>query len=66
MFEVVSIARGEVKMRRWDLTFDMSGGPKGAKQPLERPLDGRLGVIVFTLALWLEDLFSAIFCAKLE
>ena len=22
------------------LTFDMSGGPKGAKQPLERPLDG--------------------------
>ena len=25
-------------MRR--LTFDMSGGPKGAKRPLERPLDG--------------------------
>ena len=24
----------------WDLTFDMSGGPKGAKRPLERPLDG--------------------------
>jgi len=24
----------------WGLTFDMSGGPKGAKQPLERPLDG--------------------------
>ena len=23
-----------------DLTFDMSGGPKGAKRPLERPLDG--------------------------
>jgi len=22
------------------LTFDMSGGAKGAKQPLERPLDG--------------------------
>src|SRR5450755_3615610 len=22
------------------LTFDMSGGPKGAKRPLERPLDG--------------------------
>ena len=24
----------------WGLTFDMSGGPKGAKRPLERPLDG--------------------------
>ena len=24
------------------LTFDMSGGPKGAKRPLERPLDGRV------------------------
>ena len=24
----------------WRLTFDMSGGPKGAKRPLERPLDG--------------------------
>ena len=24
----------------WDLTFDMSGGPKGAKRPLARPLDG--------------------------
>ena len=23
-------------------TFDMSGGPKGAKRPLERPLDGRV------------------------
>ena len=23
-----------------DLTFDMSGGPKGAQRPLERPLDG--------------------------
>ena len=23
-----------------DLTFDMSGGTKGAKRPLERPLDG--------------------------
>jgi hypothetical protein len=22
------------------LTFDMSGGPKGAKRPLGRPLDG--------------------------
>jgi len=28
------------KVFSWDLTFDMSGGPKGAKQPLERPLDG--------------------------
>ena len=26
--------------RNRDLTFDMSGGPKGAKQPLARPLDG--------------------------
>ena len=26
------------------LTFDMSGGPKGAKRPLERPLDGRVGL----------------------
>ena len=24
----------------WIATFDMSGGPKGAKRPLERPLDG--------------------------
>ena len=24
----------------WDLTFDMSGRPKGAKQALGRPLDG--------------------------
>ena len=24
----------------WGLTFDMSGGPKGAKRPLGRPLDG--------------------------
>ena len=26
-------------MCRWDLTFDMSGGARGAKRPLERPLD---------------------------
>ena len=26
----------------WDLTFDMSGGPKGAKRPLARPLDGEV------------------------
>ena len=26
--------------REWPLTFDMSGGPKGAKRPLGRPLDG--------------------------
>ena len=25
---------------QWGLTFDMSGGPKAAKRPLERPLDG--------------------------
>ena len=24
----------------WDLTFDMSGGARGAKRPLPRPLDG--------------------------
>ena len=24
----------------WGLTFDMSGGPRGAKRPLGRPLDG--------------------------
>ena len=24
----------------WGLTFDMSGGTKGAKRPLGRPLDG--------------------------
>jgi hypothetical protein len=24
----------------WDLTSNMSGGPKGAKRPLRRPLDG--------------------------
>ena len=24
----------------WRLTFDMSGGAKGAKRPLGRPLDG--------------------------
>jgi len=26
----------------WRLTFDMSGGAKGAKRPLGRPLDGRV------------------------
>ena len=30
---------GDAKTLR-GLTFDMSGGPKGAKRPLERPLDG--------------------------
>ena len=31
----------ELAMQRsWGLTFDMSGGPKGAKRPLGRPLDG--------------------------
>src|SRR3982750_3006809 len=29
------------------LTFDMSGGPRGAKRPLERPLDGRVSRHVF-------------------
>ena len=32
--------RGQAKSSRWDLTFDMSGGAKGAKRPLGRPLDG--------------------------
>ena len=27
------------KVFSWALTFDMSGGPKGAKRPLRRPLD---------------------------
>ncbi len=26
-------------LQQWGLTFDMSGGPKGAKRPLGRPLD---------------------------
>ena len=29
----------------WGRTFDMSGGPKGAKRPLARPIDGGVGVI---------------------
>ena len=33
-------ARPVSMLHRWGLTFDMSGGPKGAKRPLERPLDG--------------------------
>jgi hypothetical protein len=28
------------RCHKWGLTFDMSGGPKGAERPLERPLDG--------------------------
>src|SRR5450432_1011907 len=27
-------------LANWGPTFDMSGGPKGAKRPLGRPLDG--------------------------
>ena len=27
-------------LTNWGPTFDMSGGPKGAKRPLGRPLDG--------------------------
>jgi hypothetical protein len=27
---------------QWRLTFDMSGGAKGAKRPLGRPLDGEV------------------------
>src|SRR5207342_1664310 len=33
------------------LTFDMGGGPKGAKRPLERPLDGGLGLLLRSMAL---------------
>ncbi len=29
-------------MHEWALTFDMSGGARGAKRPLARPLDGRV------------------------
>jgi hypothetical protein len=32
----------EIGLSIWALTFDMSGGPTGAKRPLERPLDGRV------------------------
>jgi hypothetical protein len=32
--------------RHRGLTFDMSGGAKGAQRPLRRPLDGGLGVII--------------------
>ena len=36
--------RDSVLGRCWCcLTFDMSGGPKGAKRPSERPLDEGLG-----------------------
>ena len=38
-YEDEADAKGESRVQ-WDLTFDMSGGPKGAKRPLERPLDG--------------------------
>ena len=31
---------GRTPMFLWGLTFDMSGGAKGAKRPLGRPLDG--------------------------
>ena len=37
--ELLFAAQGNCCSKR-DLTFDMSGGPKGAKRPLERPLDG--------------------------
>ena len=33
----------------WGLTFDMSGGPKGAKRPLGRPLDGGVRRLQSTL-----------------
>src|SRR5205085_8437013 len=63
-------------MRRrgtWDLTFDMSGGAKGAKRPLGRPLDGGVrpheigrapsregGTIGTTLRLWIEWIFREV------
>ena len=37
----ISIVAGMYQLSLcWGPTFDMSGGPKGAKRPLERPLDG--------------------------
>jgi hypothetical protein len=35
--------KNAIHLHEWGLTFDMSGGPKGAKQALERPLDGGVG-----------------------
>jgi hypothetical protein len=35
----------------WDLTFDMSGGPKGAKRPLGRPLDGGVRFLIVSAQL---------------
>ena len=39
-----------LKQLGWGLTFDMSGGAKGAKRPLGRPLDG--GVRTHALRAW--------------
>ena len=37
----ISIVAGMCRVSLcWGPTFDMSGGPKDAKRPLERPLDG--------------------------
>ena len=36
----VSWNYGRQGLYSWGLTCAMSGGPKGAKRPLERPLDG--------------------------
>ena len=36
----VNRTQGIRRCEKWDLTFDMSGGAKGAKRPLGRPLDG--------------------------
>jgi len=35
-------AASKANLTSWGPTFDMSGGAKGAKRPLERPLDGRV------------------------
>jgi hypothetical protein len=40
LLEVIDCAGAPNARSKRGLTFDMSGGPKGAKRPLERPLDG--------------------------
>ena len=37
---------GDLRSFECALTFDMSGGPKGAKRPLERPLDEGVRALV--------------------
>ena len=42
--------RAAARRVSWGLTFDMSGGAKGAKRPLGRPLDGGVRRLVFHVA----------------